>query len=107
MDHCVSSVYNFITENNHSPIYNMVADQHNMFITRPRKEVPQMVGMVALGASPSLPVVFLSNLLRLTQASPKHLSLLELMTTSIYGKRMATQLAWNKGEPVGGGGITP
>jgi len=42
-----------------------------------------------------------------TQASPKHLSLLQLMTTSFYANSMATQLAWSTGEQVGGGGITP
>jgi hypothetical protein len=47
-------------ENNHSLIYNMTADQHNMFIIRPWKEVPQTVD---LGASPSLPAVFFSSLL--------------------------------------------
>jgi len=60
MDHCVPSAYNFIIENNHSLIYNMTADQHNMFTIRPWKEVPQTVD---LGASPSLPVVFFSSLL--------------------------------------------
>lgn len=100
MDHCVSSVYNFITENNHSPIYNKVADQHNMFIMRPWNEAPQMVEIVQLGASSSLPIVFFSSLLWLTPASPKHLSLLKLMTTSIYANRMATQLAWHTGEQV-------
>jgi hypothetical protein len=63
MDYCVSSIYSFIIGNNHNPICNIVADQHNMFITRPWKEVPQMVALVA---SPSLPVVFLSSLLWLT-----------------------------------------
>ena len=107
MDHCVSCVYYFIIENNHSPIYNMVADQHNMFIMRPWNEVPQMVEIVQLWASPSLPVVFFSSLLWLIPASPKHLSLLELMTTSIYANRMATQLAWSTGEQVWEGGKTP
>lgn len=47
----------------------MIDDQHNMFIIRPQKEVPQMVDH---RASPPLPVVFFSSLLWLKQASPKH-----------------------------------
>jgi len=69
MDHCVSSVLNFIIENNHSLIYNMIADQHNMFKIRPQKEVPQMVD---LGASPSLACCILLQASLATQASPKH-----------------------------------
>jgi hypothetical protein len=95
MDYCVSSIYSFIIGNNHSPIYNIAVDQHNMFITRPWKEVPQMVALVA---SPSLPILFFSSLLWLTEASPKHLSVLKLMTTNIHANRMARQLAWNTGE---------
>jgi hypothetical protein len=59
-----------------------------MFIIRPCKEVPQMVGMVALVASPSQPVVFLSSLLWITPASPKHMSLLKPMTTNTHAYRM-------------------
>jgi hypothetical protein len=60
-------------ENNHSLIYNMIADQHNMFIIRPQKEVPQMLD---LGASPPLPVVFFSSLLWLHKLAQSTSSLL-------------------------------
>ena len=102
MDHCISSVYNVISENNHSLIYNMIADQHNIFIIRPRKEVPQMVD---LGASTSLPVVFFSSILWLhkpTQSTCHYCSLwlLALMQTAWLHSWHGVQVSRLEGEPL-------